>query len=914
MSTPDRDTPAAVADPAEIALWRAADAVFDQLLELQPEARAAALQSMSLPPELEQRVQRLLRADSQAAEADACAGPISVPTQAALHGRQLGRWILQDELGRGGMAVVYRAHSAEPPHLQVALKLLPLASRAEGVERFRREQSILARLDHPNIAALIDAGTAEDGSLWLAMRLVDGEPIDRWCSARGLGLVARVRQVLQVCDAVAYAHRSLVVHRDIKPANVLVDASGHVHLLDFGIARLTEDDDDAEATATRWRALSPAYAAPEQFAGGPATTAMDVFGLGALLYALLCGRPPRAGAAAEAPITQPSRRRADIEPAEAQDRSLPPVQLLRGDLDAIVLKALDYDPARRYPSVDALAADLRRWLDGRAVQARAPTLRYRFSRALRRHWLPASLGLVATLALVVGSAIALERAAAAERERQAAVLARAEAEAGRARADALRGFLQGVFETQVPGRPREELPSTAMLLEEAENLALNAQGQPEVRADMLDSITQVWIARGDQTRGGRLVEASLALASDMTEAPALAAEIAARALLRRAQLQRLLRQPESALEVLTQAEQRLGTVAADELRAEIALERGHLLADQRLFEEAVAELQRLQGEPGAALPPRSRQRLLNALSLYHGQLGRHAEAHALSLEALALMRALYGPRHLRVAIMLANLGLRERALGRFDAAAERLAEALSIYDAVLDAPSEFRGSARLGVGWLALARGEFEPARIAFERGNAEIAQVRGLARAEDYDVYHWNRGIALAAGGATGDARAALNRALELLAQRPAPYAGMRAVAAAWLAIVECDAGSDGGPALRRMRAELDLQPTLAAEDRALTVEAEASCALAAGEPSRAADLLATQRAQDDVLAPGLVADVARRRARAATAAIALGQPQAAASLRREGLQALQAAGLAEHPLAAGLRAQPTNGDWDYR
>jgi tetratricopeptide (TPR) repeat protein len=906
MSTPDRGIPPAIADAAELALWRAADRVFDQLLELEPDAREDALQALALPPELEQRVRQLLRADSAA---DASSGPGVLAPAAALRGRQLGRWVLEDELGRGGMAVVYRARSFEAPHRQAALKLLPLATRTEGVERFRREQAILARLDHPRIAALLDAGSAEDGSLWLAMNLVEGQPIDLWCRNQRLELRARVGLLLQVCEAVAYAHRSLVVHRDIKPSNVLVDASGHVRLLDFGIARLTEDEFDTEATATRWRALSPAYAAPEQFTGGPATTAMDVFGLGALLYTLLCGQPPRSGTDSDAPITQPSRCRASVE-----DPDLPPVQLLRGDLDAIVLKALERDPARRYPSVEALAADLQRWHDGRAVQARAPTLLYRFSRTLKRHWLPAALGLIAVLALLTGSAIALERAAAAERERQAAELARADAEAGRARADALRGFLQGVFETEVPGRPREELPSTAMLLQEAETLALNAQGQPEVRADMLDSITQVWIARGDQARGGHLVDASLALSETLTATPALAAEIAARALLRRAQLERQQREPERALDALARAEQRLGVLAGSELWAEIRLERGHLFGDQRLFAQALAQIEPLLAEAGASLAPRSRQRLVNALAIYYGQLGRHDEAQALRVESLALMRALYGPRHLRVAVMLANLGNGERALGRFDAAAEAFAEALSIFDAVLDAPSEYRGSAWLGTGRLALARGEFEPARIAFERGNAEIAQVRGLARAEDYDVYHWNRGIALAAGGASAEARAALSRALELLAQRPAPYAGLRAVAAAWLAITECDGGGDGSAALRRLQSELALSPVLAVEDHALTVEAEASCALAADDPTRAAALLASLRGADRTLPPGLAADVARRLARAAAAALALGEHATAASLRREALQALQAAGLGAHPLAASLSMHMAASSGDHR
>jgi tetratricopeptide (TPR) repeat protein len=885
-------------DASELALWREADAVFDRLLELEPAAREAALLALGLRQCLEERVQRLLRADSEAdAEAQGADDRGLGASLGTLHGRRLGRWVLEDELGRGGMAVVYRARSLDAPHRLAALKLLPLATRDAGIERFRREQAILARLDHPHIAALLDAGSAEDGSLWLAMSLVDGQAIDLWCGRQRLEVRARIALVLQVCEAVAYAHRSLVVHRDIKPSNVLVDVNGHVRLLDFGIARLSEDTADGDATVTRWRALSPAFAAPEQFAGGPATTAMDVFGLGALLYALLCGRAPRSDSNPDTPIPPPSRRRVEVE-----DPGLPPAKLLRGDLDAIALKALEPDPRRRYPSVEALAADLRRWHDGRAVQARAPTLLYRLHRSLRRHWLPAMLGLVAVLALLGGSAIALERAAAAERERKAAERARDEAEAGRARADALRGFLQGVFETQVPGRPREELPSTAMLLEEAETLALNATGEPEVRADMLDSITLIWIARGEQTRGVRLVEASLSLADALQESPALAAQIGARALLRRAQLQRLLRQPESAMQVLALAEQRLGEHVAAELRAQILLERGQLLGDQRLFEQAVAAIEPLRGDAGAVLPTRSQQQLVNALSLYYGQLGRHAEAQRLGDEALALTRTLYGPRHMRVAIMQVNLSLRERALGHFEAAAIRQTEALSIYDALLDAPSEYRGSAWLGVGWLAMARGEFEAARLAFERGNSEIAQVRGLATAEDYDIYHWNRGIALAAMGDSDEARPALERALALLARRPAPYAGLRAVAAAWLAISECEAGDDGSAALLRMQSELALGATLAAEDRALTVEAEASCALSRGATAHAAGLLESQRLADAALAPGFVADSVRRRARAAAAAATLGDTETAERIRREALQALRRAGLGAHPLAATL------------
>ncbi len=292
-------------DEAQRRDWAEADAVFERLLDLEPAARAATLAALDLSAAVRQRVERLLAADAAPTALDR---PLRIEAGSEPRERRLiGRWRLGEEIGRGGSAVVYLAEAVDPPGRRAALKLLGVGALAdEGLERFRREQAILARLSHPHIAALYEAGISADGTPWLAMALVDGVRIDAWCRSHDLDVAARIRLLLDVCDAVSHAHQALVIHRDIKPGNVLVDASGHVRLLDFGIARLG-DASDGERTATEYRALTPDYAAPEQFAGAPPSTAMDVWGLGALAYQLLTGRPPRAEAAVEGHLVEPSR-------------------------------------------------------------------------------------------------------------------------------------------------------------------------------------------------------------------------------------------------------------------------------------------------------------------------------------------------------------------------------------------------------------------------------------------------------------------------------------------------------------------------------------------------------------------------------------------------------------------------------
>jgi len=336
----------------------------------------------------------------------------------ALPPGRIGPYELLREIGHGGMGTVYLAARADDEYRQtVALKLIRRGMDTDlVVSRFRNERQILASLHHPNIASLLDGGTTPAGVPYLVMEHVDGEPIDRYCDARRLPIRERLELFLRVCGAVQHAHASLVVHRDLKPGNILVNAEGQPKLLDFGLAKLLDPAlGGVDQTATQQRFLTPSYASPEQIQGNPITTASDVYSLGVLLYLLLTGHRPYgsesssaqeiARAVCEAEPTRPSAAalRGSEAEARASARSATPRGLrrrLNGDLDAILLKALRKEPERRFASVERLAADLRRHLEGRPVSARAGTTWYLASRFVATH----RAGVLATALVVVSLA------------------------------------------------------------------------------------------------------------------------------------------------------------------------------------------------------------------------------------------------------------------------------------------------------------------------------------------------------------------------------------------------------------------------------------------------------------------------------------------------------------------------------
>jgi serine/threonine protein kinase/WD40 repeat protein len=359
-----------------------------------------------------------------------------------VQGRRIGQYRIVREVGRGGMGVVYEAVRDDDQFQQrVAMKLVQRGVDSESVvARFRQERQILAGLDHPNIARLLDGGITDDGRLYFVMEFIDGLPIDVYCTRHRLDVRARLTLFQDVCSAVQYSHQRLIVHRDLKPANILVTAAGQVKLLDFGVAKLL-DQHDVTAPLTRGiAAMTPAYASPEQVRGDPATTASDVYSLGVVLYELLAGRRPydiksHSVAEMERIIFEqepgPPSRRVAAETAVARGGPKGLRKSLAGELDHIVLMAMRKEPARRYASAEHLGDDLRRYLEGRPVRARPDTLAYRMNKFVRRHRTSVAIAALVMISLIGGVVSTKRQANIAEGLRQVSLARQLAAQAER---------------------------------------------------------------------------------------------------------------------------------------------------------------------------------------------------------------------------------------------------------------------------------------------------------------------------------------------------------------------------------------------------------------------------------------------------------------------------------------------------
>ncbi len=421
----------------------------------------------------------------------------------------IAQFRLERLLGEGGMGRVYLAQREIGGSVQrVALKIVPLAIRTPRlIEQLRRERAILAGLDHPHIARLIDAGELPDGHPYFAMEYVAGIPLLRYCDEAGLDLRARLTLFLDVCDAVAYAHRQLVLHRDLKSSNILVDADGRLRLLDFGIAKSLEDIQARDVTSDNFFSLRAA--SPEQVLGKPSTISTDVYGLGSLLYELLSGRPPfRLDDGSREEIIRriaheppPLVSTAVIEAADnavATQRRLADVHALaaalRGDLDTVLAKALRKDPAERYRSVDELAAELRNVLEFRPIAARASERWYRLRMLLRRHRRTAAVAAVLSLAVLATTAVSVLQYFRAEAERDRAVEALASAQVQRDHAQHVADFLIDTFTAADPGRGRATEMRAGELIEKAAAALENKSAtlDPAVHARLAQTLSRLY--------------------------------------------------------------------------------------------------------------------------------------------------------------------------------------------------------------------------------------------------------------------------------------------------------------------------------------------------------------------------------------------------------------------------------------
>ncbi|MFO1467269.1 MAG: serine/threonine-protein kinase [Steroidobacteraceae bacterium] len=511
-------------DPAE---WQALSPQLDRLLDL-PEAQCEEeLERIAAgDAALAARLRQLLSLREVPGPLDDLAVEIehAAPwTQGSrtLAGLKFGAYTLVRPLGEGGMGSVWLARRHDGRFEgQVAIKLLHLSLVAsQGESRFRREGSLLARLAHPGIARLLDAGIGPAGQPFLVLEFVAGDHLDRHCDQHRLDIGARLRLFVEVLEAIAYAHANLVLHRDLKPANVLVDAQGQVKLLDFGVGKLLEDigDGDAPSELTRLggRAFTPDYAAPEQLQGQPVSSATDIYALGVMLYQLLTGVLPwhtrNAGGTSRTERTQRILR-----PSLAVTTSLGELQhtaqRLRGDLDWICLKALAPEPERRYRSAAEFADDLRRYLQGRPVRAVPDSWGYVLRRFIGRNRLATAVSAAALLALLVASSIALWQA-------HAARLAARTAGLERQRATEARDFLVRMFRASDPrvasDKPRGQITAKEMLDQMTPRIGVEFARDPATRLELLGVAASIYRAFDDPARFHALNREQVALAREL---------------------------------------------------------------------------------------------------------------------------------------------------------------------------------------------------------------------------------------------------------------------------------------------------------------------------------------------------------------------------------------------------------------
>jgi tetratricopeptide (TPR) repeat protein/tRNA A-37 threonylcarbamoyl transferase component Bud32 len=478
--------------------------VFQAALTRAPESRNAFLEeACGADVELRREIDSLLAANQDAG------GFLSTPVGLDIPGadhegaraadpQRIGAYKVLDKIAQGGMGTVYRAVRDDDAFRKtVALKLVRGGRNAEYFERrFRQERQILAGLQHPNIATVLDGGTTDDGQPYLVMEYVDGQPITDFCAARELGTRERLALFRTACGAVQHAHQSLVIHRDIKPANVLVSGDGIPKLLDFGIAKLlaTGPDGDPAPTATALPMMTPEYASPEQVKGETVTTASDVYSLGVLLYELLAGRRPyevktdSLEAIVRAVCQTEARAPSEAVTGRAQavrSGTLPSASELRGDLDTIVLKALRKEPERRYRTAHELSEDLRRHLDGLPVTARADTIGYRAGKFVRRHRTSVAAAVLVSVSLVGGIVTTTRQARLAKRRFD----------------DARRLIHTVIFDIQpkmgaIPGTTplRKELIESTLTYLEA--LAREAGDNPELLRELSASYVQLARVQG----------------------------------------------------------------------------------------------------------------------------------------------------------------------------------------------------------------------------------------------------------------------------------------------------------------------------------------------------------------------------------------------------------------------------------
>lgn len=732
----------------EASRWRQLSCLLDQLLELPEPAREQRLLRLRADdPGLAEDVERLLAHERDSHEF--LAQPLwTAPPEDSRAGTRVGPYRLLRALGEGGMGEVWLAERADGLYeRQVALKLLRSGYADPGLrQRFSREREILARLQHPNLAQLLDAGVDLDGQPYLALAYVEGEPITEHCQRLALPLERRLQLMLQVCAVVSHAHANLIVHRDLKPSNILVTAEGEVKLLDFGIAKLLDDDHGKPPAhpPTEARAFTLHYAAPEQVRGEPVSTLTDVYSLGVVLFEVITGQKPyrlrrhsdaeweRSILEVQAPRASAVMARVAGAGGEQAGAARRLSRRLRGDLDTILLKALQKEPAQRYASVEALAQDLRRFLEGRPIHARPQHVGYRLRKYLGRHRWGVALGSMAVLALLALALTALWQMQQARREV--------------ARAQAMQDFTVGLFDRAAGVRhgsfDLRQLLATGQQRGEAE-----LRDQPLSLAELEGVIGRLRIGMGDYQLALQTLDRQRALLEEAGEVPPT---LQLEAVTQRGRALRMLGRSRDCVTHLTPM-QSLAAEYRLRLPAAVAEYHTQLGRCQQLlgyrdeargaFEQALV-LRRdvLRDTPGTS-------ESLADLAALDGDDGRAPAALAGYRQALQLLQAGNTVRYPQLIALRRHMGETLAAQGDLEAAEQALQ--LAAHDAVglyvPDHPETL--SIRRLRALLAMQRGELAQAQVQLQQVHQLTRQALGEQHRDTGLTWHALGRLALARG-----------------------------------------------------------------------------------------------------------------------------------------------------------------------
>jgi serine/threonine-protein kinase len=846
--------------------------LFEQVLLLPLADRAAFIAAQCPDAATRARLQRMCEADASDVDTLAASGADTVAgvlgdidfAQALPCGSRIGPFELIEVLGEGGSSTVFRAvREMQGVRQEVALKLLRRGLYSPDAQRqFRRERLALSQLQHAGIARLIEGGVTDSGLAYIALDLVEGAPITDHVRVRRLDLRQRVELLRQVCRAVEAAHRALIVHRDLKPSNVLVSGDGQIKLLDFGIAKLLDAEDD---TQTRLPAFTPAYAAPEQRDGGLITTATDVYALGVLLGELVTGERLNDGSGRTPSGQVSAHAEAGVLPAPPHTTR----RQLRGDLDNIVLKAIAGEPERRYASAGAFADDLERWLDGRPVAAHPPSSWYRTRKFIVRHKGSVATTVAFVLAILAALGLALWQAGVARREAQ--------------RARAVRDFLVQVFDAAKADLPSNERPTPEALLREAARRArADASIDPALRADFLFTLGEVAFSLGDYAQAAPLMDETLrrldeagvgadaservyptvnkAALLDRTDHDSEAASLLAGIL-------PLLRRDDSEAAVsglqvyaLTQVgagheddamsyakeaaakAERVWPANSDHVAKAAAFPGGLLIYMHRYSEGAVLLEPVIARWRALGLPLDIEfAQALNNLAVAKKHNGDRAGAEALFREGVALRRRIYeGRPHDRLAIPLESLGIFLTEDERFDEAQTLLNEALGIYRATLGADSARVASALESLGDLEYHRRHFDVAEKDLRESVAiYTAHVKDTGQDDDLALARSHLAATLVELGRSDEAAALVATALAALRARHGDeheYVATAMIVQARIALARGDART----ALEDSVRTRDLLSRLSSPNARLGADNEALAAHALSALDRSDDAIA--------------------------------------------------------------------------